>query len=105
VVADTTPSAARNAIAGTIYEGFVPDAQLRTFAESWRVLSAVLVEGRTNKVRVHSASGQHPEGFSPATATLEDAYLVLMRTPVTQVPAALRKAEVAVAVVGAGGAA
>ena len=104
VVADTTPSAARNAIAGTIYEGFVPDAQLRAFAEVWRVLSAVLVEGRTNKVRVHSASGQHPEGFTPATATLEDAYLVLMRTPVTQVPAALRKADVVVAG-AAGGAA
>ena len=37
VVADTTPTAARDSVDGLIYEGFVADAQLPAFAESHRV--------------------------------------------------------------------
>ena len=37
VVADTTPSAARNAVDGMIYEGFVADAQLPEFGANHRV--------------------------------------------------------------------
>jgi hypothetical protein len=40
---------------------------------------AILVEGR-HRVRVYASHGDPPAGFEPATPTLEDAYLVLMRT-------------------------
>ncbi len=80
VVADTTPSAARSAIDGTIFEGLVDDAKLPEFANVHRVISAVLSEGRTNRVRVYTKDGRSaPEGFAPSIGTLEDAYLVLMR--------------------------
>jgi len=39
----------------------------------------ILVEGRT-LVRLHEPDGDPPVGFEPAEATLEDAYLVLMRS-------------------------
>jgi hypothetical protein len=32
-----------------------------------------------------------PEGFAPVAGTLEDAYLVLMRCPPAEVPAALSR--------------
>jgi ABC-type multidrug transport system ATPase subunit len=81
VVADTSPSAARAAIDGRIFEGFVSDDQLDDFAKRHMVVSAILSEGATNRVRVHAAQGsREPEGFTPSTATLEDAYLVLTRT-------------------------
>ncbi len=94
VVADTTPDAARGAIEGRIFEGHIADADLAAFAEQHRVLSAVLVEGRTNRVRVHCSEAAAPHGFSKTQATLEDAYLVLMRTPIAEVPGALRSANV-----------
>ena len=93
VVADTTPSAARNAVDGMIYEGFVADAQLPEFGANHRVTSAVLVEGRTNRVRIFVATDAPlPSGFERSRATLEDAYLVLMRCPRHEVPAALSHA-------------
>ncbi len=99
VVADTTPTSARGAIDGEVFEGFVPDQELATFAQQYRVLSAVLVEGRTNRVRIHRGHGHVPQGFIAVPATLEDAYLVLMRTPVSEVPGGLRKATVSVGAV------
>jgi hypothetical protein len=42
------------------------------------VTQALLVEGK-NRARVFEPSGVAPAGFAPAPATLEDAYLVLMR--------------------------
>ena len=44
---------------------------------------AYLVEGR-NRVRVHEPDGSPPTGFVPVAPTLEDAYLVLMRTPASR---------------------
>ena len=41
---------------------------------------AILVEGR-HRVRIHEPGGSVPPGFELATPTLEDAYLVFMRTP------------------------
>lgn len=90
VVADTTPKAARDAIAGTIYEGFVPPADMASFAPDWRVLSSVLAEGTHNRVRISLPQGNPPPGFTPVDPGLEDAYLVLMRTPAREVPPALR---------------
>ena len=50
-------------------------AQLRS---RHTVTQALLVEGR-NRARIYEPSGRPPEGFVPSGATLEDAYLVLMR--------------------------
>ena len=92
VVADTTPSAARCAVDGYIYEGFVADPDLPAFAQANRVISAVLNEGRNNRVRVFVAPGRvPPAGFSQSTGTLEDAYLVLMRCPSDEIPPALAR--------------
>ncbi len=100
VLADTTPRDARAAIDGQVFEGIVPDAELErcaaALAESsggrTRVLSAVLVEGSANRVRIHRTDGPIPPGFAPTAATLEDAYLVLMRTPTDEIPPRLRRA-------------
>jgi len=78
LVAQTTPAEARAGVAGAIYEGEVAAAELEEFEARWRVTQAILVEGR-NRVRVHVPDGDPPAGFEPSDATLEDAYLVLMR--------------------------
>jgi ABC-type multidrug transport system ATPase subunit len=92
VVADTTPTAARESVDGLVHEGFVDDADLAGFATAHRVLSAVLVEGRTNRVRVFVPPGQAaPAGFTKSPGTLEDAYLVLMRVADHEVPPALAR--------------
>ncbi len=83
LVTQTTPAEARAAIAGTIYEGAVAAEDLAEFEIRWRVTQAILVEGR-NRVRVHVADGVAPAGFEPSEATLEDAYLVLMRAAAQQ---------------------
>ena len=81
VVADTTPRAARAAIDGHMFEGFIPDDQLDEFSKHHSVTSAILSEGSTNRVRVHSADASAaPTGFSSSLATLEDAYLVAILT-------------------------
>ena len=97
MVADTTPRAAREAITGTIYEGMVPPAEMESFASTWRVLSSVLAEGTTNRVRISLPAGDPPTGFTLVQPGLEDAYLVLMRTPTREVPPALRGTGVSVA--------
>lgn len=78
LLATTTPGEARAAIEGTIYEGVVTAERLDELAASGHVTRSYLVEGR-NVARIHVPDGQPPEGFAPATTTLEDAYLVLMR--------------------------
>lgn len=93
VVSSTTPQGARHAVAGLIYEGFVADGELPEFASRQRVLSAVLVEGRTNRVRVFLGPGHAPPpGFQSSPETLEDAYLVLMRCAPHEIPAELSHA-------------
>ena len=90
VVADTTPKTAREAIAGSIFEGMVNPVDMTAFASTWRVLSSVLAEGTTNRVRISLPAGDPPTGFTLVQPGLEDAYLVLMRTPTREVPLALR---------------
>ena len=98
VVADTTPTAARDAVDGLVFEGFVADAALPAFAKEHRVISAVLNEGRNNRVRVFCANGRSaPAGFQRSQGTLEDAYLVLMRCPLDEVPPVLSRAAPALA--------
>ncbi len=78
LLALTTPSEAKAAIAGHIYEGTVDPTDLARLRAERTVTQALLVEGR-NRARVYEPSGTPPAGFTPATVSLEDAYLVLMR--------------------------
>ncbi len=78
LIARTTPTEARSAIEGRIFEGRVDPADMERVTRGHMVTQAVLVEGK-NRVRIHAAAAP-PAGFEPVTATLEDAYLVLMRT-------------------------
>jgi len=88
LVAQTSPSEARAALAGKIFEGRVASEEMEEVKRRLRVTQAVLVEGK-NRVRVHQPDGQAPAGFEPVPATLEDAYLLLMQDAAEpQVPAA-----------------
>jgi ABC-type multidrug transport system ATPase subunit len=78
LIALTTPSEARAAIEGYIYEGTVDVADLPRLRSERTVTQALLVEGR-NRARIYEPKGGPPSGFVPAPVTLEDAYLVLMR--------------------------
>ena len=82
LMANTTPSAARESMEGRVFEGFVRDEALAAFTTSHRVLSAILVEGVTNRVRVSvDKDGVAPAGFRAVSAVLEDAYLDTIRAP------------------------
>ena len=78
LVAVTTPAEAREALAGSIYEGAVEADEYEALRSRRCVTQAFLVEGR-NRVRVYEPDNEPPEGFAPSEPTLEDAYLVLMR--------------------------
>lgn len=80
LVANTTPSEAREAIEGTIYEGSIAaEVYDRLVSDPRRcVTQAYLVEGR-NRVRVYEPAGAAPAGFVPVAPTLEDAYLVSIK--------------------------
>ena len=78
LLAQTTPSEARAAIAGHIFEGTVDIAELPRLRAERTVTQSLLVEGR-NHARVYEPGHTPPPGFAPATVTLEDAYLVLMK--------------------------
>lgn len=77
LLADTTPAAARARIEGHVYEGDVARADLPAFEREHLVTSTRLFEGRTI-ARIH-AEGPVPAGFSAVPASLEDAYLVLVK--------------------------
>jgi ABC-2 type transport system ATP-binding protein len=79
LIARTSPTEARAAIEGNIFEGRVDPSDMERVSREHTVTQAVLVEGK-NRVRIHAVAGAAPAGFEPVTATLEDAYLVLMRT-------------------------
>jgi ABC-type multidrug transport system ATPase subunit len=78
LLALTTPSDARAAINGNIFEGTVDPSDLAALRARQTVTQALLVEGR-NRTRIYQPDGAPPDGFVPVSATLEDAYLVLMR--------------------------
>ena len=78
LIALTRPSEARAAIAGHIFEGTVSAAELPQLKIDRMVTQALLVEGR-NRARIYEPSNTPPAGFVPVAATLEDAYLVMMR--------------------------
>ncbi|MGH7681117.1 MAG: ATP-binding cassette domain-containing protein, partial [Candidatus Eiseniibacteriota bacterium] len=74
----TSPSEAREAVNGRIFEGTVSPEELPKLRAERMVTQAILVEGK-NRARVYEASGAPPRGFTSVPVTLEDAYLVLMR--------------------------
>src|SRR3954466_9054299 len=87
LVAQTSPSEARGAIDGKIFEGRVSREEMDAVRNRLRVTQAVLVEGK-NRVRIYQEDGQPPTGFEAVPATLEDAYLLLMQDVVQPVPVA-----------------
>jgi ABC-2 type transport system ATP-binding protein len=89
LIAETTPSGARAAIEGKIFEGEVVGADLERLRAERRVTQAILVEGK-NRVRVYDPEGRAPEGFTRVSPTLEDAYLVMMRDAGLPAPAGIR---------------
>lgn len=76
LIAETSPSEARAAIAGTMFEGEIDEAGMRSLPASARITQSILVEGR-NRVRIYQAAGAPPPGFTVSEPTLEDAYLVM----------------------------
>jgi ABC-type multidrug transport system ATPase subunit len=79
LVAQTSPSEARKKLNGAIFEGTASSEQLELLRKTRCVTQAILVEGK-NRVRVFETNNRPPEGFTPVLPTLEDAYLVTMRT-------------------------
>jgi ABC-2 type transport system ATP-binding protein len=81
LIAGTTPGEARRAIEGTIFEGTITaESYDLLLADPERcVTQAYLVEGR-NRVRVYQPEGSPPAGFAAVAPTLEDAYLVAIKT-------------------------
>lgn len=78
LLARTTPSEARQALEGHVYEGAVDALELENLRAQYTVIQAVLFEGR-NRARIHAPQELPPAGFTPVSPTLEDAYLLLMQ--------------------------
>jgi ABC-type multidrug transport system ATPase subunit len=79
LVAQTSPGDACRNLAGMIYEATVSAEELESLRQSRFVTQAVLVEGK-NRVRIYETNGSAPHGFLPSAPTLEDAYLITMRS-------------------------
>src|SRR5262245_55865717 len=80
LVANTTPTEARESLAGRIFEGSgITEDELAHVRGRYVVTAAILVEGR-NRIRMYVDSGAPPAGFQPVTPTLEDAYMVLVQS-------------------------
>jgi ABC-2 type transport system ATP-binding protein len=94
LVALTSPGEARSAIEGRIFEGAVSAEELQELSRSHKVIQALLVEGK-NRARIYAANGNIPAGFEPATPTLEDAYLLLMKSEANRPEEAPRVRELA----------
>lgn len=89
LVAVTTPTNARGALEGTIYEGRGSDEEFKALRQNFRVTQAILVEGQ-NRLRIHVPEGAPPPGFVRVEPTLEDAYMTLVSSAPAAEPAAAR---------------
>lgn len=85
LIAMTSPSEAKGALAGQIFEGTVSADELARLQSTQRVAQAVFFEGR-HRVRLAAPDGVVPAGFEPVAPTLEDAYLLRMREQLTREP-------------------
>jgi hypothetical protein len=88
LLARSTPDLARGAVEGSIYEGLVEPAALVDL-EARHTVTHALPAGSRKRVRLHAPTGDVPQGFAPVRATLEDAYLVLVRGRDPQIARAL----------------
>jgi ABC-type multidrug transport system ATPase subunit len=79
IIARTTPREARAAIDGAVFEGEVTPQELEDLHRTRTVTQSVLVEGR-HRLRIYEPDGGPAPGFREVPPTLEDAYLVMMRT-------------------------
>ncbi len=79
LVRETTPSAARGALAGAMYEGDADSGAADGLEGAQRITRNVFLEGR-NRIRIHSPHATPPAGFTPCEPTLEDAYMLLMQS-------------------------
>ncbi len=79
LIARTSPAEARARIDGAMYEGVVDAPSREEIEASFTVTQALLFEGAF-RMRIHAPGGGVPPEFRESTATLEDAYLVLMRS-------------------------
>ncbi len=93
LVAQTSPSEARQAIEGKVFEGRLGREEMAEIqGRGLRIIQSILVEGK-NRVRVYQPDGAPLVGFEPVQANLEDAYLLLMQEA-AQVPQAPEEAPV-----------
>lgn len=80
LVADTTPEQALQAIEGSIFEASITAASYQQLvADPKRCVTQAYLVGGSNRVRVYQPDGEPPAGFTPVDATLEDAYLVVIK--------------------------
>ena len=79
IIVRTTPTEARAAIDGAVFEGEVTQQELRDLHRSKMVTQSIIVEG-SHRSRIYEPDGEPAPGFREVSPTLEDAYLVLMRT-------------------------
>jgi len=89
----TTPAEARAAIDGAVFEGEVTAEELQDLHRSRMVTQSIIVEG-SHRLRIYQPDGEAAPGFREVSPTLEDAYLVLMRTG--GLPGAIGPAQVGV---------
>lgn len=78
LLATTTPTAARAALAGQIHSGLATSEELEALDPGTHVTKSHLREGR-NIARIYVEGGVAPPGFTAVEPTLEDAYMLLMR--------------------------
>ncbi len=78
LVSRTTPAAARQALAGKVFEGLVDRQSLSELADRATVLQSLFFEGQS-RVRIFCEDGVARPGFEPSAPSLEDAYLSMMR--------------------------
>ena len=79
IIARTTPPEARESIAGAIFEGEVAPEDLQELHRARTVTQSLIAEGR-HRLRIYEPLADPPPGFREVSPTLEDAYLVMMRT-------------------------
>ncbi len=75
----TSPSDAVGEIETAIYEGMVPVEEMEVFYREYCVTQSLLVEGR-NRIRIYQPDHRVPGNFTSVKPSLEDAYLVLMKS-------------------------
>ena len=85
ILAETTPDAAKQAMAGKIYQGDVAASEVDALESAHTITQRIPVAGR-KRVRIFAPEGGAPEGFEAVEPTLEDAYLALMATGADLLP-------------------